>query len=68
MSHASNTSSLNAIAKERSEVDEREIELRDMVDKAELKRSWFDGFHEWVEGVAGFLDEKVFFCLPRPNA
>ncbi|KAF9496528.1 GCFC-domain-containing protein [Pleurotus eryngii] len=58
VSHASNTSSLNAIAKERSEVDEREIELRDMVDKAELKRSWFDGFHEWVEGVAGFLDEK----------
>ncbi|KAF7422674.1 hypothetical protein PC9H_010830 [Pleurotus ostreatus] len=58
VSHASNTSSLNAIAKERSEVDEREIELRDMVDKAELKRSWFDSFHEWVEGVAEFLDEK----------
>ncbi|KAF4590038.1 hypothetical protein EYR40_009567 [Pleurotus pulmonarius] len=58
VSHASNTSSLSAIAKERSEVDEREVELRDMVDKAEVKRSWFDGFHEWVEGVAGFLDEK----------
>ncbi|KAJ3572963.1 hypothetical protein NP233_g2748 [Leucocoprinus birnbaumii] len=57
-SHASNTAALNTIALEREQVDKREIEMREMVGKAEEKRAWFDGFREWVEGVAGFLDEK----------
>ena len=30
-----------------------------MVEKAEAKRAWFQSFSEWVEGVAGFLDEKA---------
>ena len=30
-----------------------------MVEKAEAKRAWFQNFNEWVEVVAGFLDEKV---------
>ncbi|TRM64154.1 nineteen complex-related protein 2-domain-containing protein [Schizophyllum amplum] len=57
-SHATTTSSLNAVAKERDEIEEREKEMRDMVERAEAKRAWFDEFREWVESVAGFLDEK----------
>ena len=30
-----------------------------MVEKAEAKRAWFQSFSEWVESVAGFLDEKA---------
>lgn len=40
-------------------MEAREKEMRDMVGKAEEKRGWFGSFREWVEGVAGFLDEKV---------
>ncbi|KAJ7677425.1 nineteen complex-related protein 2-domain-containing protein [Mycena rosella] len=57
-SHASNTTALNNIAQERTEVDDREKEMRQMVERAEAKRAWFGQFKEWVEGVAGFLDEK----------
>jgi GC-rich sequence DNA-binding factor len=60
-SHANNTASLNTLAQERGEVDDREKEMRDMVGRAEEKRAWFDNFKEWIEGVAGFLDEKVAF-------
>jgi len=63
MSHASDTAALNSIALERESIDKREREMRDMVDKAEEKRAWFDDFKEWIEGVAGFLDEKVKFEL-----
>ncbi|KAJ7069752.1 nineteen complex-related protein 2-domain-containing protein [Mycena amicta] len=58
MSHASNTSALTNLAQEHLEIDEREREMRQMVEKAESKRAWFGQFKEWVEGVAGFLDEK----------
>lgn len=58
-SHAANTSALTSLAQQREEVDEREKEMRVMVDRAETKRVWFGEFKEWVEGVAGFLDEKV---------
>ncbi|TFK40869.1 nineteen complex-related protein 2-domain-containing protein [Crucibulum laeve] len=57
-SHASNTAALHSLSQERAEVDDREKEMRDMVERAEAKRAWFDSFKEWVEGVAGFLDEK----------
>ncbi|KAG7098864.1 hypothetical protein E1B28_000767 [Marasmius oreades] len=57
-SHAHNTAALNSLALEREQVDEREKELRELVGKAEEKRAWFGSFSEWVEGVAGFLDEK----------
>ncbi|KAK7005823.1 GC-rich sequence DNA-binding factor-like protein [Favolaschia claudopus] len=57
-SHASNTAALATLGQERAEVDEREKEMRQMVEKAEAKRAWFGQFKEWIEGVAGFLDEK----------
>ncbi|SJL07673.1 uncharacterized protein ARMOST_11023 [Armillaria ostoyae] len=57
-SHAINTTALNSLAQERGELDDREIEMRGMVGKAEEKRAWFSSFKEWIEGVAGFLDEK----------
>jgi GC-rich sequence DNA-binding factor len=60
-SHATNTASLSTLSQERGELDDREIEMRDMVGRAEEKREWFSSFTEWVEGVAGFLDEKVCF-------
>lgn len=60
-SHTSNTAALNSLAQERDDVDKREMEMREMVGKAEDKRGWFEQFRDWVEGVAGFLDEKVRF-------
>ncbi|KAG6853058.1 hypothetical protein C0991_007202, partial [Blastosporella zonata] len=57
-SHASNTTALGSLARERAEVDEREAEMREMVERAEDKRAWFESFKDWLEGVAGFLDEK----------
>ncbi|KAF7364986.1 GC-rich sequence DNA-binding factor-like protein [Mycena venus] len=57
-SHASNTAALTTFGQERTEVEDREKEMRQMVEKAEAKRAWFGQFKEWVEGVAGFLDEK----------
>ncbi|RDB19034.1 GC-rich sequence DNA-binding factor 2 [Hypsizygus marmoreus] len=57
-SHASNMAALNNLAKERAEVDDRETEMREMVGRAEDKRAWFEDLKDWVEGVAGFLDEK----------
>lgn len=61
MSHASNTGALNSIVLERESVDKREREMRNMIEIAEEKRAWFDDFKQWIEGVAGFLDEKVNF-------
>lgn len=60
-SHASNTSLLSANARERDEVEQREHEMRSLVERAENKRAWFSSFREWLESVAGFLDEKVSF-------
>ncbi|KAJ2933384.1 hypothetical protein H1R20_g3695, partial [Candolleomyces eurysporus] len=57
-SHANNTAALNSLAQERLDVDEKEKEMRDMVIKAEDKRAWFGDFRDWLESVAGFLDEK----------
>ncbi|KAG6817011.1 hypothetical protein H0H87_000907 [Tephrocybe sp. NHM501043] len=57
-SHASNTMALTSLAKERADIDERESEMREMVGRAEDKRAWFESFKDWLEGVAGFLDEK----------
>ncbi|KAF8073909.1 nineteen complex-related protein 2-domain-containing protein [Lyophyllum atratum] len=57
-SHAKNTAAMNNLAKERAEVADREAEMRAMVGRAEDKRAWFESFKDWLEGVAGFLDEK----------
>lgn len=58
-SHANNSAALSTLAKERQEVEDRETEMREMVERAEEKRAWFSDFKEWTESVAGFLDEKV---------
>jgi GC-rich sequence DNA-binding factor len=47
------------LAEEREQLDKKEKEMREMVRKAETKRTWFVAFREWVESVATFLDEKV---------
>lgn len=57
-SHAKNSAALTTLGQERIEIDNREKEMREMVEKAEAKRAWFQSFNDWVEGVAGFLDEK----------
>ncbi|KAG6902530.1 hypothetical protein C0995_015348 [Termitomyces sp. Mi166 len=57
-SHANNTIAMSALAKERAEIDEREVEMREMVGRAEEKRAWFESFKEWLDSAAGFLDEK----------
>lgn len=58
MSHATNVKAATALVDEREQLDIRETELREMIAKAEAKRSWFAAFKEWVESVATFLDEK----------
>jgi hypothetical protein len=57
--HAKDVSSIAALEDERTKLDAREAEMREMIKEAEEKRSWFAAFREWVEGVAAFLDEKV---------
>lgn len=59
-SHGSNTAALLTLAQEREALETKEVEMRQMIEKAERKRSWFTAFRDWVESVASFLDEKVF--------
>lgn len=66
-SHAKNSATLSALAQERQEVEDRETEMREMVERAEEKRAWFSDFKEWTESVASFLDEKVS-CLTYPKS
>ncbi len=58
-SHANNTASVTGLAKKREEADEKEKEMRVMVERAEEKRAWFSEFRDWIEGVANFFDVKV---------
>ena len=46
-------------ANELAQVEEREKELRQAIERTEAQRSWFAAFQEFVEGVAHFLDDKV---------
>jgi GC-rich sequence DNA-binding factor len=48
-----------SFTEEHARAEAREIELREMITRAEEKRSWFAAFREWIESVATFLDEKV---------
>ncbi|CAL1712429.1 unnamed protein product [Somion occarium] len=57
-SHAQHTTSMASLGEEQTQLETREKEMRDMIAKAEEKRSWFVAFREWVESVATFLDEK----------
>ena len=58
-SHAQHSASLSKLGEEQRLLEQRETEMRDMIAKAEEKRSWFSAFREWMENVATFLDEKV---------
>ena len=62
-SHQQNTATMLSLGEEQLKLEAREKEMRDMVSKAEDKRSWFSAFREWVESVATFLDEKVRLCI-----
>ncbi|PIL22749.1 hypothetical protein GSI_15442 [Ganoderma sinense ZZ0214-1] len=57
-SHAQHSASLSKLGEEQRLLEQRETEMRDMIAKAEEKRSWFSAFREWMESVATFLDEK----------
>ncbi|KAI0087050.1 nineteen complex-related protein 2-domain-containing protein [Irpex rosettiformis] len=57
-SHAQNTLAMHSLADEKAQLEVREKEMREMVVKAEDKRSWFAAFRDWIESVATFLDEK----------
>ena len=59
-SHGQNTSTMTALSAEHDLLNERENEMRRLITKAELKRSWFAAFRDWIETVATFLEEKVF--------
>ena len=58
-SHSSNISAMTSAADEFAQIEEREKELREAIERTETQRSWFTAFREFVEGVAHFLDEKV---------
>ncbi|QRW06588.1 Pre-B-cell leukemia transcription factor-interacting protein 1 [Ceratobasidium sp. AG-Ba] len=57
-SHAGNTKSLTSLGDERSSLEDQETKLRELVTEAEEKRAWFNGFKEWMDSLADFLDEK----------
>ncbi|KAI0916948.1 hypothetical protein AcW2_007207 [Taiwanofungus camphoratus] len=57
-SHAQNSASMASLGEEQLQLEAREKEMREMISRAEYKRSWFAAFREWVESVATFLDEK----------
>ena len=52
-----------SLGEEQLKLEAREKEMRDMIAKAEDKRSWFPAFREWVESAATFLDAKVRSCM-----
>lgn len=58
-SHSSNISAMTSATDELAQIEEREKELREAIERTETQRSWFTAFREFVEGVAHFLDEKV---------
>ncbi|KAH9924304.1 GCFC-domain-containing protein [Epithele typhae] len=57
-SHAEHSATMAKLGEEQRILDQREKEMREMIAKAEDKRSWFDAFREWIESMATFLDEK----------
>jgi GC-rich sequence DNA-binding factor len=67
-SHSSHTAALTTLADEQVALESKEAELRQMIEKAERKRSWFAAFRDWVEGIASFLDEKASRYAMRIDA
>ncbi|KAJ7643933.1 nineteen complex-related protein 2-domain-containing protein [Roridomyces roridus] len=64
-SHASNTTALTNIAKESAEVDDREQEMRQMVERAEAKRAWFGQFREWYPLLEKLEEEHASLIQER---
>lgn len=64
-SHTANNTAISSLADEREVLEERDKQMRKLVENAETKRSWFVIFREWVESVATFLDEKVGSTLSK---
>lgn len=50
---------MTSAADELAQIEEKEKELREAIERTETQRSWFSAFREFVEGVTHFLDEKV---------
>jgi GC-rich sequence DNA-binding factor len=66
-SHLQNTTALASLAEEHLKWDEEEVLLRRNVQEKEEMRAWFGTFHDRMEEVGEFLEEKVrssspFFC------
>jgi len=65
-SHSANVSAMTSAVDELAQIEEKEKELREAIERTEAQRSWFAAFREFVEGVGHFLDEKVrrhLFCF-----
>ena len=60
--HTAHENSVEAIQAEQEQLSSKELEMRDLVTNAEAKRAWLSDFHEWMETIATFLDEKVSLC------
>ncbi|CDO69908.1 hypothetical protein BN946_scf184884.g67 [Trametes cinnabarina] len=65
VSHAEHSAAMSKLGEEQRLLEQREKEMREMIAKAEEKRSWFSAFRDWVESVATFLDEKQFPQLEK---
>ncbi len=55
---------LEAVEAEGTQLLQKDIDMRRMVEMAERKRAWFNDMKEWMENIAVFLDEKVFSIVP----
>lgn len=68
--HTAHEHNLEAVHAEKTQLDEKEVEMRELVANAEMKRAWLSDFHEWMETVGTFLDEKVraLCCWPGCKA
>lgn len=60
-SHTQNATSIASLTEEHLAYDNEEADLRRQVSLAEEKRAWFQQFHERMENIGEFLEEKVCF-------
>lgn len=54
--------SIASLAEEHLKWDEEEVLLRRNVQEKEEMRAWFGAFHDRMEEVGEFLEEKVRIC------
>ncbi len=62
-SHMEHTTSMSKLGEESDALAQKEVQLRSMIEEAEVKRAWFNDFKQWTESVADFLDAKVGFRM-----